>query len=101
MDKRNNAIHGNCDPEREKNESIYFWGQAVREPSADTSQNPGYRAQVQRGPPRSWEAPFCARAGLCPHPINNLFNRGHARSGSLSAIWFRSAGRAQTAAFSL
>jgi hypothetical protein len=26
MDKRNNAIHGNCDPEREKIESVYFEG---------------------------------------------------------------------------
>jgi hypothetical protein len=26
MDKRNNAIHGNCDPEKEKIESVYFEG---------------------------------------------------------------------------
>ena len=26
MDKRNNAIHGNCDPERERLESVYFDG---------------------------------------------------------------------------
>lgn len=26
MDKRNNAIHGNCDPEREKLELVYFEG---------------------------------------------------------------------------
>lgn len=26
MDKRNNAIHGNCDPEREKIEAVYFEG---------------------------------------------------------------------------
>ncbi|MBZ5564551.1 MAG: hypothetical protein LAP13_19305, partial [Acidobacteriia bacterium] len=26
MDKRNNAIHGNCDPEREKIEHVYFEG---------------------------------------------------------------------------
>jgi hypothetical protein len=26
MDKRNNAIHGNCDPERERLESVYFEG---------------------------------------------------------------------------
>jgi hypothetical protein len=26
MDKRNNAIHGNCDPEREKIELVYFEG---------------------------------------------------------------------------